>query len=298
MKVCPKCGRTYDSGNASFCPVCGVQLTDGGGAQKAGSGAHADASVPAGGIPGSASTSFDAPNPAFTAMFSSPAGNLASAIAGGADSLKRIAFIVGIVAAIIALFPIGTLCIDSSSIAETADGIDDIRMSVNSSYHESSAVNLRWGNPGIGDLASYINQSDGDYRHLGAAGSSVDVSGFNGIEQTLTILTVLSIAGSVLYLISVKLHNSTLRLIGAAVVAVAALVAVISTAQANGSIVHCLKALSSQLSSLNRSEYASQVGGYANKTYISQPFTSWLALLGIVFSEGTMIYLRKSGQDA
>ena len=291
MKVCPKCGRAYASENASFCPQCGVKLVDGEGAQQAGPGPQMDASVPQGGMPG---TSFSAPSPGYAAASSGTAGSMAAAM----ESLKRIALIVGIVAAIVALIPLGGLCIDDSVISSTADGIDDVRMSVDKSYYTSSVSNLRWGSRNISDLASYINQSEEDYRELGATGSGVDVSGFNGIEQTLTILWVLSIAGGVLYLISIKLHKRTLRLIGAAVVAVAALAALIATARANASIASCLNALASQLTPLNRSEYASQLSGYAQQACITQPFTSWVALLGIMFSEATMAYLRKGGQDA
>ncbi|GEM_PF-4942602 len=291
MKVCPNCGRTYASENASFCPQCGVRLVDGEGTQQAGSGSQMDAVSPAAGIP---DASFNASNLGYAVASSGVAGSMAAAV----ETLKRIAAIAGIIAAIFALVPLSWLCLDGSAVSSTADEIDDIRMSVNSSYNESSAVNLGWGNPDIDNLASYINQSEEDYRHLGAGGSGVDVSGFNGIEQTLTILWVLSIAGGVLYLISIKLHKRTLRLIGAAVVAVAALAALIATARANASIASCLNALASQVASLNRSGYASQLAGYAQQTCITQPFTSWVALLGIMFSEATMAYLRKNGQDA
>lgn len=279
--ICQNCGTTVPDG-VSFCPHCGERMSVSSKSESKTETNPANVST-AGTIGGNANV--------IKAGFAS-AGTTTSA-----NSLKRIAFIVGIVAAIVAFVPLTMQSMNDSNIESTTDAVQDIEGSAAKNFGITYAVNINWG-ASVGNLASTINNCESTFRELKSTGSGVDVSGFNSIESVLTNLTYLGMAGAVLYLVSLFMHKDVLRLVGAGVVAVASLVAIFSAIGANGSIASCLNALASQASSLGGTTAASNLRGYANLTYISVPITSVAALLGMAFSEGTMQYLKRQGQHA
>lgn len=310
--ICQNCGTTVPDG-VSFCPHCGERMPDSSKSESktetspvktSAAGASGDnASVKKAGF-ASAGTTTSAANSGLadkaaglSAKISASFGGVSSGAAANANSLKRIAFIVGIIAAIVAFVPLTMQSMNDSNIESTTDAVESIEGSAAKSYGITYAVNLNWG-ARVGNLASTINNCEETFRELRSTGSGVDVSGFNSIESVLTNLTFLGMAGAALYLVSLFIRKDVLRLVGAGVVAAASLVAIFSAIGANGSIASCLNVLASQASSLGGTTAASNLRGYANLTYISVLITSVVALLGMAFSEGTMQYLKRQGKLA
>lgn len=223
------------------------------------------------------------------------AGYVSTSTTAGANGLKKIAFIVGIIAAVVAFVPLNMQSINDSNIKSTTDAVQNIEGSAAKSYGITYGVNLNWG-VSVGNLASTINNCESTFRELKSTGPEVDVSGFNSIESMLTNLTFLGMAGAALYLVSLFIHKDVLRLVGAGVVAVASLLAIFSAIGANDSIASCLNVLASQASSLGLTTAASNFRGYAELTYVSVPITSVVALMGMALSEGAMQYLKRQSQ--